>query len=58
MEVSKEVKETLEGIKKEIIAGKILIAETVDECAWNRANDRTITIIDKYIRGDGLFQTR
>jgi hypothetical protein len=55
-EISKETVQTLEGIRKEIIASKCLITTTEAGRTWNDASDRAVHIIDMYRRGEGLFQ--
>ena len=47
---------TLEGLRKEIIAGRVLNSISPEERAWNDCIQRTMDIIDKYKRGEGLFQ--
>ena len=50
------VSKILKGIRTEVIAGGVLIPKSNEDLAWNSANDRTVRIIDQYIRGKGLFQ--
>lgn len=55
-EVSKEVKDVLGWIRTEIIAGGVLIPTSEAEKAWNSANERAVSILEKYKEGEGLFQ--
>ena len=55
-EISEETKQALEGVRKEIIAGKVLIVKNSEDQQWNGASDRAIRIIDMYKKGEGLFQ--
>lgn len=50
------VSKALDGLRTEIIAGKVLIPKNAEDIAWNGANDRAIRILDKYRKGEGLFQ--
>ena len=51
-------KNTLHGIRTEILAGKALIIKNTDDKVWNEACDRAIRIVDQYIAGEGLFQQK
>jgi hypothetical protein len=55
-EVSEETKQALDGVCKEIVAGKILFNVNEETQAWNKASDRAIRIIEMYKKGEGLFQ--
>lgn len=55
-EISEETKQALTGVRKEIIAGKVMFVNTDAERTWNGASDRAIKIIDLYLKGEGLFQ--
>jgi hypothetical protein len=56
MKPSPETIETLEAIRIEISAGKVLIPRYDAERAHNNACDRAIAIIKNYAEGYGLFQ--
>lgn len=54
--VSKETKEAIEGLIKEIVAGKVLHPRDRKENGWNEACDRAHNIAHKYSIGEGIFQ--
>lgn len=56
VEVSDETKQVLEWVRTEVNAGKCLVAVTPVERQHNGATERAISIIEKYARGEGLFQ--
>lgn len=53
-----ELKTALIGIKAEITAGSVLLPRDDADRAWNDANRRACKIIDRYISGNGIFQTQ
>ena len=53
---SKETIAALEGVRKETIAGCVLIPILPEDRAWNDSRVAVMSIIEKYKRGDGLFQ--
>jgi len=53
---SKETIAALEGARKEILAGCVLIPIHPEEKSWNDSRVAVISIIEKYKRGEGLFQ--
>lgn len=46
----------LDGCKKEILAGSVLMPISEADRAWNEANNRAVRIIETYIQRNGLFQ--
>lgn len=50
------LEKTLEGIKKEIFAGMILMPKGENDKTWNEACKRCINIIDRYKEEKGIFQ--
>jgi hypothetical protein len=54
--VSQETLEVLEGIRKEIVAGKVMVPVDGEGRGWNGASDRAVRILDMYREGRGLFQ--
>jgi hypothetical protein len=46
----------LEGLRKEVLAGGVLLPYLPEERAWNDCIQRTLDLIDKYKKGEGLFQ--
>jgi len=56
MTVSEETKKALQGLRTEIVAGKILFPQTEVDRAWNSCADRALRILDKYAKGEGLLQ--
>lgn len=55
-QVQTMVSKALDGLRTEIIAGKVLVPKNAEDIAWNRANDRAVRILDMYRKGEGLFQ--
>ena len=53
--VEAEVSQLLMYMRSEFIAGKSIIELGG---TWNRAHDRCISILDKYKKGEGLFQQK
>jgi hypothetical protein len=53
---SEEVKKLLEGIKKEVLSGCPLHVQDDEDKGWNECARRVITILERYKRGEGLFQ--
>lgn len=53
---SKETVAALEGARKEIIAGCVLLPSSLADQVWNDSRVAAVSIIEKYKRGDGLFQ--
>jgi len=51
----KQIK-ALDGLRTEIIAGKVLIPKDGEDLAYNHASDRAVRILDMYKKGEGLFQ--
>ncbi len=45
-----------EGAAMEIISGSVLHPKTDADRAWNDANARAKSILQKYAKGKGLFQ--
>lgn len=56
--VSKETKEALKGARSEIVAGSVLFPRSEEDRAWNNANQRAGRILEKYMKGEGLFQLK
>lgn len=56
LEVSDDTKRVLDGLRKEIIAGKVLAPKTDANKSWNNCADRAVRILDMYKKGKGLFQ--
>ena len=54
--VSSETLKALNGLRSEIIAGKVLVPKTNADRAWNDCADRAVGILNAYRRGEGLFQ--
>jgi len=48
-------RKAVEGIKSEIMAGSVLFPKNEGDKAWNNANKRAVSIINKYLAGEGLF---
>lgn len=46
----------LEGLRNEVVAGGVLLPISPEARAWNDCIQRTLNIIDKYKKGEGLFQ--
>jgi len=55
-EVDALVSKALDGLRSEIIAGRVLFPKNPEDNAWNGANDRAVRILDQYRKGEGLFQ--
>lgn len=53
---SQETIDVLEGLRKEIVAGKVLFPQNDAERSWNLCADRAVRILDLYKQGEGLFQ--
>lgn len=51
-----EPQRSLQGLRNEILAGKVLLPKNEADLAWNNCADRALRIIDSYIAGKGLFQ--
>ena len=47
----------LDGLRTEIIAGKVLVPKNSEDFAWNGASERAVRILDMYKKGEGLFQS-
>lgn len=54
--VSEEVQEWMRGLRSEIGANMSLRPSDAYNEGWNAASREAMMFIDRYIRGDGLFQ--
>jgi len=52
--VSQETLEVLEGIRKKIVEGKVMVPVDEESRGWNGASDRAVRILDMY--REGIFQ--
>lgn len=55
-QVSEETVTTLEGLRTEVVALKVMGVRDEADKAHNQAMDTALRLIDKYKRGEGLFQ--
>jgi hypothetical protein len=57
--VSQELMDNLKWLKSEMSSGKRIPATccpSEKDRTWNDATDRCLRLVDKYSRGEGLFQ--
>jgi hypothetical protein len=54
--ISEETKKALKGLRLEVGAGRVLVPKGEEDKQWNASANRTITLIDMYIKGKGLLQ--
>ncbi len=47
---------TLEGLRKEVADGVVLIPQYDVDYVWNTCTQRILHLIEKYEKGEGLFQ--
>jgi len=46
----------LEGARKEIVAGGVLLPKSAEDRVWNQCIERAVDILKRYKTGHGLFQ--